>query len=417
MTGPLITHTLKLCQKIREINPNLKIVWGGPHPTLLPEETLRHKLVDIIVISEGERTVVELTQALKNNIGLRSIKGLGYKEDEKLLFTAPREFITNWDEEVGLDWEGVKIKDYLKTIDQYTHLPLITSRGCPFRCRFCWNLKANRKYWRGWSADRIITELKKLLPFGVNYISFMDDNFGVDIKRVIKTVEFMKQNNIIWAFEGFRVGMRLTSELIKFFKEHGCHHLYFGAECGTQKMLDYIAKDITIEQLLESAKLTGKYRIGIKYSWILGFPQETQLDRLKLLDLIDELTKLNPNCSNYIGIFSPYPGSELYQETIAAGWKPPVSIEEWSMFREETNLPYCKNMWYLRSIALTCLFKFALDSTVRSHSKSKAIYRIPFKLLKITSNFRWKHRWFNFPLEYVLLTTFKKLYNKIKIAK
>lgn len=427
MTGPTITHALQLSQKIKEISPKTKIVWGGPHPTLLPESTLQNEFIDFVVRGEGEKTIVELTQTLREKKDLKNVKGIGYKEAGKIIHTSERELITNWDEEVDLDWEGVEIKNYINYFDNhipknhisenhiqenYVHLPLITSRGCPFRCRFCWNLKANKRQWRSWSAEKVIEEIKHLLPYGINYITFEDDNFGVDIQRVEKVLNFLHEQKIKWAFEGFRVGMRLTPELMKFFKETGCHHLSFGAECGTQKMLDYIQKDITVEQLKESARLAGQYKVGTKYSWVIGFPEETGDDRLKMLQLIDEIAQLNPNCSHYIGIFSPYPGSELYQETIAAGWIPPKNISEWSAFREEINLPYIKNMEEMRSISLTCFFKFAADSSLRPFSKSKKIYQLPLKILKLTANLRWKYRWFKFPLEYQLLTFFKKYFSK-----
>ena len=128
---------------------------------------------------------------------------------------------------------------------------------------------------------------------------------------------------------------------------------------------------------------------------------------MELLSLIDKITKLNPNCAHYIGIYGPHPGSEIFQETIDAGWSPPKSVEGWSLFREEVDLPYCKNMWYLRSIALACFFKFAVDSPIRAHSKTKIVYRIPFKILKFISYMRWKYKIFNFPLEYRVLTAVK----------
>jgi len=408
MTGPTIARTLNLCKKIKMMGLNTQIVWGGPHPTLLPEDTLQHKLIDIVVISEGEKTAIELTNALKNKSNLNLVKGIGYKSNGKIIITPPQKFITNWDKEVGLDWDAVNITNYIdRQSKQYKKISLITSRGCPFRCKFCWNIMANKRRWRGWSAEKVITEIKRLLPYGINYITLEDDNFGVDLERAKKILRFMKTQDIRWSFEGVRVGKHLTLELIKFFKENNCHHLSFGAECGNQKMLDYIAKDITVEQLLDSAKLTGECNLGVRYSWIIGFPKETHRDRMELLSLIDKITKLNPNCAHYIGIYGPHPGSEIFQETIDAGWSPPKSVEGWSLFREEVDLPYCKNMWYLRSIALACFFKFAVDSPIRAHSKTKIVYRIPFKILKFISYMRWKYKIFNFPLEYRVLTAVK----------
>src|SRR3989344_392166 len=98
MTGSTITHALRLSRIIKKLSPSTKVVWGGPHPSLLPEDTLKNKLIDIVIIREGERTVVELTKVLKENTDLANVKGIGYKKNDKIILNAQREFITNWDE-------------------------------------------------------------------------------------------------------------------------------------------------------------------------------------------------------------------------------------------------------------------------------------------------------------------------------
>lgn len=412
MTGPNLASALEISGTIKKLNPSTKIVWGGPHPTLLPEDTLKNELIDMVVLGEGERTAVALTNALKNNASLSAIAGIGYRDNGEITIAPERGFIEDWDKEVGLDWEGIEIRNYINRVKGYNNFPLITSRGCPFRCKFCWNLKANRRSWRAWSAEKVITEIKKIIPYGIDFISFIDDYIGSDLRRLETIIEFLRANNITWAVDGFRVGNHVTAELMQKFKECGCDHLYIGAECGNKKMLEYVHKDITVEQLLESARITGVYGINVKYAWIIGFPEETGKDRADLLDLIDQINKLNPDSAHYIGIFSPYPGSELYEATIKAGWVPPREIGEWALFREEVKLPYCKNMSYLKCIFFTCFFKFAVDSKQRAHSKTKLAYRLPFKLLKLTSHIRWEFRFFYFPVEFHILVAFKNILAK-----
>jgi radical SAM superfamily enzyme YgiQ (UPF0313 family) len=414
MTGPSITDMLDNCKKIRALSQKVKILCGGPQPTLLPENTLNHELLDFVIVGEGEKTAIEFTQALQNRSPFGDIAGLGYKKNGQIIINRPREFIKDWDGEVALDWTDINVSDYIQDVGGYKRISLITSRGCPFRCAFCWNLKGNNRKWRAWTAEYVINLIKPLLQIGVSYISFVDDYFAWDLQRAEKVMLFLKENNVRWSFDGFRAGNHITPTLMQSFKNSGGFYLGFGAECGTQKMLDYVKKDLTIEQLLESARITGDAGIGAAYSWVIGFPNETEEDRMAIVHMIDRMTELNPLTTHYINIFSPYPGSQLYQETIDAGWTPPARLEDWALLREETTLPYYRNMWRLKSIAYSCYFKFA-DSPVRPHAKTKSIFAIPSKIFKFTASLRWRLKFFDLPVEYMLMSFVKNNLDRLQL--
>ncbi len=413
MTGSAIKNTIKIAKIVRKYKPHTPIVFGGAHPTLLPGETLKHPLVDIVVISEGEITVVELTKALEKGADLSDAAGIGFKKDGEICITKKRDFIKDWDHVVELDWSFIDVPKYINYTGGYENLPIITSRGCPFRCAFCYNLKAHRRRWRGWSAEKTIEEIKKLLDFGINYISFQDDAFAINPERVKKIAAFLGENNIKWSLDnGLRVSL-LTDELATIFKDTNCDHLAFGAESGSQKILDHIKKDITVEQILNSAKITMNHGMGAKYSWMIGIPGEREEDIWATLDIIDKINEINPYAAHFIGIFSPYPGIELVEDAINLGWQPPDSLEGWSKLREEQDLPYVKNIWFLRAISFTCYLLYATNTQSRTFSQMNPILKIPIRLLRKSAKLRWEKRFFHFPLEYKLLLTAKNLMGRL----
>lgn len=408
MTGPAIKSNLEIAQKVRQIKPGIPLVWGGPHPSVMPEQTAQHELVDIVGIGEGERTVLELTEALKTKKDITKIAGLAFIKEGRVIITPPRELIMDWDKEVSLDWDLVDFEKYINRVDNFRNVPIITSRGCPFRCGFCYNLKANRRRYRGWSLAQTIEELKKLIIRGVNYITFEDDNFLVDKERTREIAKFLHQRQIKWgADNGFRVDS-LDEKTLQIFKETGCDHLSFGAESGSQRILDLVQKDTTVEQILKATQLITKYNIAAKYSWMIGFPGESKKDIYCTLDLIDQIVKINPNTAHYIGLFSPYPGIPLAEKSLEAGWQIPKSLPKWALFREEQKPIYIKNIWFLRAVMSSCFLNFALETKSRTFS-SGIKYKFFIKIFRKIAKFRWKHRFFSLPLDFILLSSAKKI--------
>lgn len=415
-TGPMILKALNLAKKIREITPEVPLIWGGPHPTLLPEQTIQHPLVDIVVRGEGDNALPEITNALKKNQTLKRVNGITYKENGKIVSTPDRDFVLDWDREVSQAWDLVDIDNYIYNVDGHKALPVITSRGCPYRCKFCWNLVCNKRMWRGWSVDHACNEIKKFIDVGIDYITLQDDSLGNN-KRVMEMANYFKKEGVIWAIEnGMRIGNHLTAELFNTLKDTSCQHISFGSESGSQRLLDYINKGITIDQIIHSAKITAKYELGGKYSWMIGLPDETIKDISATLKMIDKIKEINPNTSHYISIFAPCPGTEIFKRAVKLGWRPPEKFEDWGAFREEATYPYIKDIWYLRSIYYSNFFRHALDAKNRSFSKSKLMYLPGFIFLKKTANYRWQKKAFGFPIEYKAAHSLYKVIKKIKLT-
>jgi radical SAM superfamily enzyme YgiQ (UPF0313 family) len=414
MTGTAITRTLEISRRLRQKAPGVPLVWGGPQPTILPEVTLSSPLVDIVVIGEGEGTAAALTAALRDEQPISGVAGIGYKDAGRAIITPQRAMEQDWDRSIGYAWEEIRLGEYIHTVNGTKVLPIITSRGCPFRCAFCWNLMANRRSWRGWSPKRVIAELTSLHDeYGVQQFSFHDD-YCEPLFTDETLMEFFRASGIKWNLDnGFRVGFRMTETNAARWTASNCVNLCVGPETGSQRTADYIDKDIKTADIDESARVTGKFRLPVKYNWMIGFPNETTGELAMTLDAIDRVRKLNPASAHFVGLFNPYPGTKLLEESRKLGYEPPGDLESWAKLREEQTLPFWERPEELRAISFSAYFLFMLDVPGWTGSSTKFFLRPLLTLLKYTSGLRWKHRFFRFPLEFMLIVKTRKLWEKL----
>jgi len=156
--------------------------------------------------------------------------------------------------------------------------------------------------------------------------------------------------------------------------------------------------------------------MGAKYSWMVGFPGESKEDVYQTLDLIDQVVKINPQTAHYIGLLSPYPGIFLADKALEAGWQMPQSLPDWALLREEQKPAYIKNIWSLRMIMSSCFFNFALETKSRTFS-SGLKYKFFIRIFQKIARFRWRHRFFSWPLDYIFLSLGKKILEKFQSFK
>lgn len=256
-----LPSAVKIANIIRENYPDLPIVWGGVHPTLFPEETCADPLVDVVVIGEGEYACLELAKAFSGSMPLSDVKGIVYKDSNgKTVFTGSRPPI-NLNDLPFPRYELVNIDDYLfrSMISEENPgkgrtrklLYLHTGMGCPYRCTFCINTTVYRdgKYYqkslyRGKSAARILDEIQILIDrYGVEHVSFVDECFLVDRKRLFQLLEGIEERGLkfTWSTGGrahYINDTYLSTDVLKRMRALGCVVLGFGAESGSQRILD-----------------------------------------------------------------------------------------------------------------------------------------------------------------------------------
>ena len=323
----------QLSRKIKE-SCDSPVVWGGVHPSMVSEQTLGESYIDTIVIGEGEETVVELADAIEGKKELNDVRGIGYKKDGDLVFTQERQLIKNLDD-YKLDWDLVNIENYMVPMwGQKKAINFITSRGCPFKCGFCYNLRFNRGRWRGHSREFVISEVQKLKDqYGIDGIRFYDDNFFANKKRAIDIVRAI---DLPWEAE-FRVGS-ITDELARDIRDTNCQGICFGLESGSDRILKMINKQQSVEEIIKGITIMSRYpEVRISGCIILANPTETREEIRSTIDLCLKLWKIHPRIEFSLGTFLPYPGVPLYDLILETDYEPPGNTEGWEVVNRGNN--------------------------------------------------------------------------------
>jgi len=338
MTGHQISGGLEASRLVRSLSPQVPVVWGGVHPSLLPEETLKTGPVDIVVRGEGEVPVRLLAQALKHGRGGHGIPGVSLIEQGEVIHNPePEPF--DLDAMPSIPYELVPLGKYRQNSPwkgTEGSIPFLTSKGCPFHCAYCYSDRFYRNQWRAKSPSKVISELKEMqCLWNPLKIFLLDDNFFVDLNRV----EAIAQGILTSALrpEIFNVNCRVDTllsmdiSLLKALKEAGMVQLFVGVESGSEKMLQSIRKGFTPAMILEANQKLRRAAIEPVYSFMAGFPGETISDVRDTLRLMVRLLEENPGATiTELSFYSPFPGTELMNRCKTSGVSVPARLEDWA---------------------------------------------------------------------------------------
>ena len=323
MTGPVIKNAVEVSKTIKRILPKAKVIWGGVHPTMLPEQVLKEQFVDIVVIRDGEKTLVDIAETLSADADISHVLGIAYRAGNDVRFSPARPLLCNLDELLEPAWDLVDIKRYMK----YSRISLNTSRGCPFRCTFCYNKIMNDNRRAELSAGAVFNQVLNLhKTYGAEFVNFLEDNFTANWQRVENFCHLMINSGLTikWSFEGRSANFDRGH--LRLLKEAGCEHIRFGVESGSPKILNFIKKDITVEEIRRVFRECQEVGIKTTMYLMMGIPNETDKDRKESLLLLDEF----PDSYAELVIYRPYPGTELFDYCLREGlFIPPDTTIEW----------------------------------------------------------------------------------------
>jgi radical SAM superfamily enzyme YgiQ (UPF0313 family) len=422
LTDPSILKGVEVARYIRRRYPKIPIVWGGHHATVLPEQTIQSPFVDIVCRHEGELTFPELVKQLASQQSINDVLGITWKDKQGNV-------IHNLDREL-IEMNSVDLYPYhLLNLGKYPviheRFPYQSSRGCPYRCRFC-SFDVLKK-WRAKSPKKMVDELEWIIEaFHPKDVEMADDNFFVSSERVGAFYEEVRARGLSFKWSGncrFDYFAEYEDDFIERLKSSGCYLLCFGGESGSDRMLSYLNKKLTREQIVESVRKAKYHHLQIQISFMSGFPGETQEDIQLTLSLMDEIQRVYPSTEmNGFFIYTPYPGSALFDEIRRLGFKPPETLEEWGRF--DPNLEHStrttpwiskKHRKSLETIASLIRFEFLLKKYKEmSVPQKKAWFYNSYALIKLfdffilffraSYQFRWKKKWFSIPLEWEIWT-------------
>ncbi len=335
MTGEQLRHGLAFARLVREHGAAV-IIWGGIHASLLPEQTVRHPLVDFVVAGEGEYALADLIDCIEERDDPSDIPGVFMKRSGGVAGSKQEMFI-DLASLPELPFHLVDIERYIVArpdLGMERCFEICTSRGCPHHCGFCYIESVHGSCWRPIEAGATVERIKALVErFQLDGLLFREDNFFVQRDRVEKIARLLVQEkvNIAWAascrinyFASYR------PEFVDLLRESGCVQLTFGVESGSNRVLDYIGKGITVEMVLRVARKVKEAGIRGTYHFMGGFPGETAHEFLDTCRLIDALIEIAPDAVvREMSIFAPYPGIRLIPECVKRGYEEPSSLEGW----------------------------------------------------------------------------------------
>lgn len=396
MTSYQIISSIKISKLARKMNKNIPIVWGGVHPSMVPKQTIKSEYVDFVVKGEGEETIEELADALsRNETDFSNIDGLVWKKDEEIIINKERKF---------MDFNKVPSpvnKFFRENLDLYlskdtditARHPVFyaSSRGCPYNCVFCYNHYYHKNIWRPRNLDLVKKELIELKSFGVEKIFFADDNLGGNMKHLLGVCAIMKELGLKWS-ACLRIN-NIDKESVKILETSGCEYVLFGIESGSEEILKFINKGITTEQIKECIDLFAKSSMVPMYSFMFGFPNETDEDIKKSFALVDYIASNDSKAEIQLQNYTPFPGTPLYKMALEQGFEPPKNLKSWAnMVMDEVNVPWVdkKRKRMLKNLYVISVFAFRNKEFLKNK-----IFYIPHLIAK----WRWKKKYFKLSYE------------------
>lgn len=415
MTGYQIYDGIDTARAVRAAVPELPIVWGGCHPSIMPEQTVAHPLVDVVVRGQGEETMTELARAFQRHLRPnKKILGTTFKNGGGKIVSAERRPFKDINEFPKLAYR-LLANDYVFSDTDVGKrcLNYYTSIGCPHRCTFCANARMYGLQWRGLNPARVVSEIEALVQqYDLDGLLFDDVNFFVDRKRVERICGGMteKKIGIRWVTSGRSNYLNnYDNKTMELVKRSGCVRLEIGAESGSDRILTMIEKGVSARDILASAEICRRHGIIARYSFMTGFPSETEEDTKLTLDLIDKIFSVSEMHKVFLFIYTPYPGTPLFDAAIKSGLKAPRTLDEWSTFMfDRVNVP-----WFTRQREK--FVKTLSDIFYYSHEyepNAGALRRIVKMPLKQLSLLRWKHRFFGLPIEWELVWAIRRMRGK-----
>jgi anaerobic magnesium-protoporphyrin IX monomethyl ester cyclase len=291
---------IEIARTARQINPRVKIVFGGIGATFLWKHFLTHfQEVDFVVIGEGEHTFLKLIRCLETDSlqAIEKINGLAYRKNGKPERTRQAQPIGRLDD----------LPDPAQYFD-YQHLAL--TRGCGGNCNFCGSPRFWGRKIRFHSADYFVNQLERLVQKGIHFFYLSDDTFTVDKRRVIEICRKIIEKKLDITWNAISRVDHVSEEVLYWMRKAGCVQISYGVESGSEKIRNFLLKNISSEKIQSAFTLTQKYGIMARAYFIYGAPRESRQTIQETIDLINSIKPL----SAIFYILDIFPGTALYED-------------------------------------------------------------------------------------------------------
>jgi len=319
-----VMHGYAIAEECKKKFPEAKIVFGGVHATVLPEDVLSRAYVDYVFRGEGEYSFYNF---LKGD-DIRSIPGLSYRKNGKFVHNPDSCLIADLDTLPPPAYKKLKVHKYSPTLGSYKRLPAISmlaTRGCPGKCIYCFGSFLGGKV-RMHTVDYLIAEIKMLIKdYGIKEILFYDDTFTVYRDKVRDFCGKILENKMDITWVCFSRVDTIDEETLRLMKKSGCHQIMYGIESGSTEILKNIDKRIDLAKAVNAVKITKKAGIECRASFMLGNPGETEST---IMETIKFAIKLDPDIALF-NVSTPFPGTRMFKWAKENNY---LRSEDWSKY-------------------------------------------------------------------------------------
>jgi radical SAM superfamily enzyme YgiQ (UPF0313 family) len=403
LTGPMIRDAIAASHVVRQVRPDLPVIYGGWHPTLVSAQTLREDFVDVVVRHQGEQTLTEILKRQLSGAPLDLVAGCWFKRNGNI--------ITNGDRPSSplsslpspaydlVDFESYAIATGGRK------LPYATSIGCPYACNYCTDMVFYNRRFNPQTVLGVVSEIVHLVKtFDLDEIALVDSNFLVDTRRAIALARGFIDSGVRfnWTFQASTdLLCRLSDEEVALLAESGVNHIGFGTESASAEVLRKMHKaHQKIDDMFEAARKCRDAGIRVTYNLIFGYPGEEDRHRRETLRVMGQIAEQFENVTFSPNLFTPYPGIPIWPELLERGMHEPQSLEEWApMGLGQTDLPWMNEKASAELSRSISYFMLANRlAKIRSKSSSN-LGRRWIQLLQKPLHWRLKHHAFNLPVE------------------
>lgn len=333
LTGPSIRAAARVCRQVRERRPELPIVLGGWHPSLLPEQTLREDYVDAVVRGQGELTFLECLQRIAEGKPLDGVRGITHKHGLEVV-EEPERPVENLNRLPSPAYHLVDFDAYARIRGQ-REMGYATSVGCPYACNYCTDQVFYKRRFNAYHAERVVREVTELVErYRLDEVAFLDSNFPVDVRRAVEIGRGIIESKVRfrWTVQASTdLLCRMSDDDVSLLAESGLTHMGFGTESASPEVLALMnKKHQRIQDMFETARKTERAGVRVTFNVILAYPGETEKDRLQTFQIMSDIAREHVNVSFSPNIFTPYPGIPIWPQLRSLGVVEPQRLEEWS---------------------------------------------------------------------------------------
>jgi radical SAM superfamily enzyme YgiQ (UPF0313 family) len=403
LTGPMILDSIEIAKMVRQRRPELPIIFGGWHPSLMTRQTLEESFVDVVVRHQGELTMIEILGRLVRGTGLDLVSGCWFKRDNRIVENPDRP-TTPISKLPRPAYDEIDFDAYQRASGT-RKLPYATSIGCPYACNYCTDMVFYNRRFNAYEAQHVAAELNELVAqHNLTDIALLDSNFLVDVHRAAAIAEGIVQSNarFRWTFQASTdLLCRMSEDEVRLLARSGVSHIGFGTESGSPDVLRLMnKKHERVRDMFEAARLCKQAGIRATYNLIFGYPNEEERHRKETLRVMTEIAERFDNVSFSPNIFTPYPGIPIWPQLKEMGLDEPRSLAEWAdVDLGSTRLPWLQGRPY-RKLQSSVSY-FLLDNKINRSGKRARSRLVRSVWLLMRKSIHWRLRNFRFevPLE------------------